>query len=296
MQTKMREVKKAVILSAGIGSRFLPATKTLPKEMLPIIEYPAIHYIVKELVQAGITEIVLVSRNINPVTAKYFDHDTDLENQLTKDNKTSILQKVQELNDVAHIAFIKQDPNLPYGTASAIVSAKSWIGNDNFVLVYSDDFMMSDYNPTKQLLDKFNADDESEGVLMAYEIPHEECSKYGMVETKGDSNIITSVKEKPQPEETDSNVTLIGRFIFTPKFLDYLDEKYRVNLKEFYATDCFNAMAKDHKLLVHKLEGEWITTGDPMNMLRATLAIGLKNPEYAEKVKSIIQEFEKPID
>ena len=291
----MREVKKAVILSAGIGSRFLPVTKTVPKEMLPVIEYPAIHYIVKELVEAGITDIVLVSRNINPITAKYFDHDTDLENLLERDNKTAILNKVQELNDVAHIAYIKQDPKLPYGNATAILTAKTWIGNDNFVLVYSDDFMISDYNPTRQLLDKFNNDNECEGVLMTYEIPHSECYKYGMVETKGDTDVMASVIEKPQPEETNSNDTLIGRFVFTPKFLQYLDEKYRVNMKEFYATDCYNAMAKEHKLLLHKLQGEWITTGDPMNMLRATLTYGLRNPEYSEKVKAIIEEFGQKI-
>jgi UTP--glucose-1-phosphate uridylyltransferase len=290
-QKKNREVKKAIITAAGFGTRFLPATKTVPKEMLPILEYPTIHYIVKELVDSGITDIVVVLRKSSPATEAYFDVADDVEEFLRKGGKDEILEKVKYGNNVANFAFIKQDVSLPKGSGAAAFSAKQWIGDENFAMVYCDDLVLSKKPGIGVLINSFKADQEAQGVMSVQEVDWEEVFKYGIVEfKKGSEKELGALVEKPSREDAKTNLASYGRFVLTPKFFDYLDPKKVEDGKEFNFSEAIHRMAQKEKVLVEKIDGEWLTTGDPMNMLKATIRYALSREEYKEEIVRFMKE------
>ena len=287
-QRNNRKVTKAIITAAGFGTRFLPATKTVPKEMLPILEYPTIHYVVKELVDSGITDIVVVVRKTAPALEQYFDVADDVEKFLEKGGKDEILKKVQYGNNVANFAFIKQDISLPYGPASPILSAKQWIGGDNFAVVYCDDLVLSEKPALQSLLEIFEKED-CDGVLGVQEVDWEEVWKYGIAEIReGSKNELSALIEKPSREDAKTNLASYGRYIFSQKVFDYLDSAKVESGREFYFSDVIHNMAQNEKVLVEKIDGEWLTTGDPLNMLRASIKYALSRKEYREAIKEFM--------
>ncbi len=290
-QKKNREVTKAIVTAAGFGTRFLPATKTVPKEMLPILEYPTIHYVVKELVDSGITDIVVVVRKSSPITEGYFDSADDIEEFLKQGGKDEILQKVQYGNNVANFAFIKQNLSLPKGSGAAAFSARQWVGDDNFAMVYCDDLVLSKEPAIGELIKTFQSDEEVEGVMAAQEVDWEEVFKYGIVEFKEDSEKqLGALTEKPSREDAKTNLASYGRFVLTSKFFDYLDPSQVVEGKEFNFSEAIHRMAQNEKVLVEKIDGQWLTTGDPMNMLKATIKYALDREEYSEELKKFMKE------
>jgi UTP--glucose-1-phosphate uridylyltransferase len=152
---KNRKVSKAVITAGGFGTRFLPTTKTVPKEMIPVLEYPTIYYVVKELVDSGIEDILVVTRKSMPPTMEYFEPNVEVENFLKQGGKEDILEKVQFTNEVANFAFINQDTKLPKGTVAPVLSARQWIGDENFAIVYCDDLVLAKRPALKQLIEIF---------------------------------------------------------------------------------------------------------------------------------------------
>ncbi len=288
-QKNNRKVTKAIVTAAGFGTRFLPATKTVPKEMLPILEYPTIHYIVKELVDSGIKDIVVVVRKSSPVLQSYFDVSDDIEKFLEGGGKDDILTKVKYSNDVANFSFIKQDTSLPKGSGAAAFSAKKWIGEENFALIYCDDLVLSEKPAIKTLIEKFESDDTINGVIAAQEVDWDEVSKYGIVEFKqGSENELGALVEKPSKDEAKTNLASYGRFVFTPSFFKYLDPSNVQEGKEFNFSEAVHNMAQNEKVLVEKVDGEWLTTGDPLNMLKATLKYALSREDYAEQIKEFM--------
>ena len=286
-----RKVTKAIITAAGFGTRFLPATKTVPKEMLPILEYPTIHYIVKELVDSGIKEIVVVARKSTPVMEGYFDVVDDVEKFLEKSGKDEILGKVKYANNIANFAFIKQDPNLPYGSASPILSAKNWVGEENFAVVYCDDLVLSKKPAIQSLIETFEKTD-CDAVVSAQEVDWEEVSKYGIVEFKeGSENQLGVLTEKPTREEAKTNLAYYGRHVFTPDLFKYLDPNQVEEGKEFFFSETINRIAQEGKVLVEKVEGEWLTTGDPMNMLKTTIKYALDREEYRDGIIKFMKDL-----
>lgn len=288
-QKNNRKVTKAIVTAAGFGTRFLPATKTVPKEMLPILEYPTIHYIVKELVDSGIKDIVVVVRKSSPVLQSYFDVSDDIEKFLEGGGKDDILTKVKYSNDVANFSFIKQDTSLPKGSGAAAFSAKKWIGEENFALIYCDDLVLSEKPAIKTLIEKFESDDTINGVIAAQEVDWDEVSKYGIVEFKqGSENELGALVEKPSKDEAKTNLASYGRFVFTPSFFKYLDPSNVQEGKEFNFSEAVHNMAQNEKIFVEKIDGEWLTTGDPLNMLKATLKYALSREDYAEQIKEFM--------
>lgn len=284
-----QKVTKAIITAAGFGTRFLPATKTVPKEMLPILEYPTIHYIVKELVDSGITDIVVVTRKSSPATESYFDIADDIENFLKQGGKEEILKKVQFGNNVANFAFIKQDVSLPKGSGAAVFSAKKWIGDENFAMVYCDDLVLSKKPAIGKLIEVFKKNDNLGGVIAAQEVNWEEVSKYGIVEFKeGSKNQLGALVEKPDRGKAETNLASYGRFVLTSKFFNYLDPSNVVEGKEFNFSEAIHKMAQEEKILVEKIDGEWLTTGDPLNMLKASIKYALDREEYSEEIKKFM--------
>mgnify|MGYP001053735213 CR=1 FL=1 len=288
-QKSNRKVTKAIVTAAGFGTRFLPATKTVPKEMLPILEYPTIHYVVKELVDSGIKDILVVVRKSSPVLESYFDVAEDVEKFLEKGGKDEILKKVQYGNNVANFAFIKQDVTLPYGSASPILSAKQWIGEDNFAVVYCDDLVLSEKPAIGKLIESFQTEDYISGVISAQEVDWEEVSKYGIVEFKDSGkNQLGALTEKPSRDQAKTNLAYYGRHVFTPEIFDYLDPSQTGVAGEFNFAEIIHNMAQDRKILVEKVDGEWLTTGDPLNMLRASIKYALSREEYSQAIKEFM--------
>jgi UTP--glucose-1-phosphate uridylyltransferase len=280
-----RRVSKAVITAAGFGTRFLPATKTIPKEMLPILEYPAIHYVVKEIVDAGIEDICIVTRVESPTMQKYFGVVEDVEEYLKESGKEEILKKVQYSNDVANITFLKQDTSLPYGSGAPIVSAKEWIGDENFVVLYCDDLVLSKESAIKSLIELFQSSEDIDAVVAAQEVDWKEVSKYGIVEFKeGSENQLERLTEKPKQEDAKTNLAYYGRHVFTPKLFEFLDPTKVVEGEEFYLTNSIYKMSQNGKVLVKKVDGKWLTTGDPLNMLKTSIEYGLSREEYRDEI------------
>jgi UTP--glucose-1-phosphate uridylyltransferase len=288
-QKNNRKVTKAIITAAGFGTRFLPATKTVPKEMLPILEYPTIHYVVKELVDSGITDIVLVVRKSTPALESYFDVADDIEGFLKEGGKDEILKKVQYGNNIANFAFIKQDVSLPKGSGAAVFSAKRWVGDENFAMVYCDDLVLSKEPAIGSLIQTFQKDENIDGVIAAQEVDWEEVYKYGIVEFKeGSESQLGALTEKPSRDEAKTNLASYGRFVLTPKFFDYLDPIKVVEGKEFNFSEAIHRMAQNEKVLVEKVDGEWLTTGDPLNMLKASIKYALSRGEYDEAIRDFM--------
>ena len=287
-QKNNRKVTKAIITAAGFGTRFLPATKTVPKEMLPVLEYPTIHYVVKELVDSGIKDIVVVVRKSSPATEQYFDVADDIEEFLKKGGKDEILKKVQYGNHVANFAFIKQDISLPLGPAAPILSAKQWIGDDDFVVVCCDDLVLSEKPAVKALVETFEKKD-CEGVIGVQEIDWEEVWKYGIAEIReGSNNELSVLTEKPKKEDAKTNLVSYGRYVFSSKMFEYLDPTKVEPGREFYFSEVINRMAQNEKVLVEKIDGEWLTTGDPLNMLKASIKYALSREEYSKAIKDFM--------
>ncbi len=288
-----RKVTKAIITAAGFGTRFLPTTKSVPKEMVPILEYPTIHYIVKELVESGIEDIVVVTRRSMPATMEYFETHMEVEDFLKGSGKDEILDKVQFTNNIANFAFINQDSTLPYGSGSPVLSAKQWVGDENFVIVYCDDLVLSDVPATKQLIDVFNNESDSEMVISGQEVSWDDVEKYGILEydQESTSGQLKALVEKPPKDEAKSNLAYYGRHVCTPKLFDYLDPEQTEEGREFFLSECIHRMAKTEKVLVKAVEGEWLTTGDPLNTLKASIKYALEREEYKDKLLEFIKDL-----
>ena len=268
----MKKVTKAVIPAAGLGTRVLPATKAQPKEMLVIVDKPSLQYIVEELVESGITDIVIVTgRNKNSIE-DHFDYSYELENTLKKDGKDELLEKIENLSTMANIFYVRQ--NLPKGLGHAILKAKPFIGDDPFVIALGDDIVYNPEKPVaKQLID----------VYEKYE------SKYGIVKPieKLDKStcVIEDFIEKPSLEEAPSNFACLGRYLLTGKIFKYLEEVKPGKGGEIQLTDAILDMLKDgERVLSYNFEGKRYDIGNKVGLLKANIEFGLKNEETREEL------------
>src|SRR5699024_2060334 len=211
----MQKVKKAVIPAAGLGTRFLPATKAMPKEMLPILDKPTIQYIVEEAVAAGIEDIIIVTGKHKRSIEDHFDHQIELEENLKEKNKLDILERVNHPSNLANIFYVRQKE--PKGLGHAILTAKQFIGNEPFAVLLGDDIVESSLKPgIKQLIDVY--DDKNESVIGVMDVEERDVSKYGIVEYDKKDGRLYQVKnlfEKPKLEETESRIAVMGRYVLT---------------------------------------------------------------------------------
>ena len=279
------KVTKAVIPAAGLGTRVLPATKAQPKEMLVIVDKPSLQYIVEELVESGIKDIIIVTgRNKNSIE-DHFDHSYELEDTLKKNNKNTLLEKVEDISSMANICYVRQ--NHPKGLGHAILKAKSFVGDEPFVIALGDDIVYNDVPVAKQLIDNYSKYGSS--IVGCQEVKESDVSKYGIVKpllSLDEKTIeMEDFIEKPSIDEAPSKLACLGRYLLTPKIFDYLEKTEPGKGGEIQLTDAIVAMMKDgEKVLAYNFEGKRYDIGNKFGLLKANIEFGLRNEETREEL------------
>jgi len=284
------KVRKAVIPAAGLGTRVLPATKAQPKEMLVIVDKPSLQYIVEELVEAGIEDIVIITGRNKDSIEDHFDYSYEIEETLQKENKLELLDKIKHLSDMANIFYVRQ--NHPMGLGHAILKAKPFIGDDPFVVALGDDIIYNPGNPVaKQLVEVY----EKYGypVVGCQEVDEENVSRYGIVKPAeyldADTCLISDFIEKPSISEAPSRFACLGRYLLTGRIFQYL-EKGRIGAGgEIQLTDGIVDLIRDGGAVVsHRFTGKRYDIGSKIGLLKANIEFGLLNSETSHDLKSYL--------
>lgn len=289
-----RKVKKAVITAAGLGTRFLPATKNIPKEILPIVDLPIIHYIAEECVEAGIEDIIVVIRPGNEAAMTYFSPNHELERQLAAVGKEKQLERYYKVVGKANFVFVYQNTALPYGNGSPVLTAKKLMGNEPFVVCFGDDLVLNPagFGAVKQMVDAYEAHTDAYGVMAVTKVPHEEIVRYGMVETvdgTGDGKI-KRIVEKPKLEDATSDFADFGRMVLAPEIFDYLRADNTGKDGELWLVDAIEQLLAVKPVYAKDIQGEFLTTGDPLRFLKASYKFAMQRPEIAEDLKKFLKE------
>ena len=279
------KVTKAVIPAAGLGTRVLPATKAQPKEMLVIVDKPSLQYIIEELVESGIKDIIIITgRNKNSIE-DHFDYSYELEDTLKKNGKDKLLGKVESISSMANICYVRQ--NHPKGLGHAILKAKSFVGDEPFVIALGDDIVYNDIPVAKQLIDNYSKYQSS--IVGCQEVKESDVSKYGIVKLSKslDEKTVemTDFIEKPSIEEAPSKLACLGRYLLTPKIFEYLEKTEPGKGGEIQLTDAIVAMMKDgEKVLAYNFDGKRYDIGNKFGLLKANIEFGLRNEETREEL------------
>ncbi len=287
------KITKAVIAAAGYGTRFLPATKNQPKEMLPIIDKPIIHYLVEEAVNSGITDIILVTRAGNHIMEDYFDNHSELEHMLEENHKNDRLEMVRHIPQMANFIYVRQKKHLPYGNGSPLLAVKDLIDdNESFVYMFGDDLTLSETPVTKQLIDVYQQQG-AKAVLAVQEVPDSEVERYGTVKYKENAQYQYEIEEgleKMPLGKNPSNMAQFGRFVFS---YDVIEEATRAQTGkdgELWILDILNNLANQgKKVIAQPIEGEWLTTGDPLRYLKATVKFALTREDLSRDFLDFLQ-------
>ena len=288
---------KAIITDAGFASRYLPITKTIPKAMIPIGAKPVMQLCVEECAAAGIDEIIIVATpntKSKEIYDDYFHNPAEnVKSLLDKQGKQERFKPVEEVLNFPKITVIEQDSSLPYGNGSPIVSAKKFVENDEaFVVLYSDDLILGK-GDVKVLIDTYRDHPEAKAVIAAQEMPEEVWNRYGMIALK-ENGTLSHIVEKPKtPDLSPSNLTSYGRYLLTPEVFEYLVPSNTGLDGELWTVDAITRLAEHGDVLVAKSEGKWITTGDPKNYFLAHLEFVLSQTDYADEIKSMVQNYNK---
>ena len=289
----MSAIKKAIITDAGFVSRFLPITKTIPKAMIPIGAKPVMQLWVEECAKAGIEEIVIVATpntKAKEIYDDYFHGQADnVKKLLDSQGKSERFEPVQAVLNLPKITVIEQDPSLPYGNGSPIVSAKDFVeGEEAFVVLYSDDLILGS-SDVKELIDEYEKHPEAKAVIAAQEMPEAVWHKYGMIALK-ENGTLSHIVEKPKtPDLSPSNLTSYGRYLLTPEVFNYLIPANTGLDNELWTVDAITKLAEHGDVYVAKSQGKWITTGDPKNYFMAHLEYVLAETDYGDEIKKMIQ-------
>lgn len=274
----MMRIRKAVIPAAGMGTRFLPATKAIPKEMIPIVDIPMIQHIVEEAVRSGIETVVLVTARHKEAIENHFDYNYELEDTLDKKEKKDLADLSRSIGSLCNLVSIRQKN--PMGLGHAVLTAEPAIGSEPFAVLLGDDLIDSEIPCTRQLIDVFER--ESASVVGVMEVPQRDVNKYGIVGGKMLSDRLMHVDklvEKPQPSHAPSQLAIPGRYILSPAIFDCLRETKPGSLGEIQLTDGLQLLAEREKLLAYQFEGDRYDTGDRLGFIDATLAFALRRPE-----------------
>lgn len=274
-------VKKAVIPAAGLGTRFLPATKAQPKEMLPIVDKPTLQYIIEEAVASGIEEILIITGRNKKSIEDHFDKSVELELELEKKNKEELLQQVRNISNMVNIHFIRQKE--PKGLGHAINCAKTFVGNEPFAVMLGDDIVDNDIPCLKQLIDCYNETKSS--VLGVQTVSYDNVNKYGIVDgekLKDRVYKVNNLVEKPNKEDAPSNVAILGRYIITPKIFEILDNTEPGKGGEIQLTDALKELTKYENIYAYDFEGRRHDVGDKLGFLQATVEFALKRDELKQ--------------
>ena len=280
----MKKVRKAVIPVAGMGTRFLPITKSVPKEMLPIIDKPTLQYIVEECVASGIEEILFITSPYKKNIEDYFDQSFELETRLEKNNKSKELEIVKSISKMCKIYYIRQGE--PLGSGHAIKLAKSFIGEEPFAVLYGDDLMKSDIPVLKQLIDVYEKYDAN--VIGVQEVERNLVYKYGIIEFE-DGDKIKSIIEKPSIEEAPSNFAGLGRYIVKPEIFDELDKLAKGKGNEYQFTDGMLYLMKKQDFYACKFKGTYYDIGNQLGYLKANIAYALDRTDLKDDLSNFLK-------
>lgn len=288
----MKKIRKAVIPAAGIGSRVLPATKAQPKEMLPIIDKPAMQYLVEELIDSGITEILIITGRNKESIENHFDYSYELESILKEQGKTELLNVVEEISQLANIYYVRQ--KAPLGLGHAISKAESFVGDEPFVVLLGDDIMYTENVPvTKQLVNKYY-EVGGGNILGIQKVAHDQTSKYGIIDIKEQIDdrtyLVKEFVEKPSVDEAPSDYAALGRYVLKPEIFKYLKTIKPGADGEIQLTDAILAMTKDNNpLYAYDFDALRYDTGDKFGMFKANVEFGLRHPELKDRIREYLK-------
>ena len=277
-----KKIRKAIIPAAGLGTRFLPATKAQPKEMLPIVDKPTIQYIIEEAVASGIEEILIITGRSKKCIEDHFDKSVELELELEKSGKEEMLKMVREISDMVDIHFIRQKE--PKGLGHAISCAKTFVGNEPFAVLLGDDIVYNEGRPClKQLIDCY--DEYKTSVLGVQTVEAKDVNKYGIVNGIHIEDRVYKVKglvEKPPVEEAPSNVAILGRYIITPQIFKILEETKPGKGGEIQLTDALLKLIDEEAMYAYDFEGTRYDVGDKLGFLKATVEYALRREDLRD--------------
>mgnify|MGYP001597379557 CR=1 FL=1 len=281
----VQKVKKAIIPVAGFGTRFLPATKAIPKEMLPVVDKPVLQYLVEEAVAAGIETIIFVTNQKKHPIGDHFSRDKDFEAFLRRNKKYDLLEKIKKIHKLAEFIYVYQDE--PLGSGDAIARAQRLIAapDEAFGVFYADDVMRSKKPAIGQLIEAYNRYGAS--VLGLYKVPKAEVYKYGIAKLADDARVEKLV-EKPDPKNAPSQLASVGRFILTPEIFPKI-AKTKKTKGEVYLANAIDKLAQEGRVYGQELEGTWYDCGSKAGFLRANLAFALEHPELRGEIKRILK-------
>ncbi|MFD2305635.1 UTP--glucose-1-phosphate uridylyltransferase GalU [Enterococcus termitis] len=287
-------VRKAIIPAAGLGTRFLPATKAIAKEMLPIVDKPAIQFIVEEALESGIEDILIVTGKGKKPIEDHFDANAELEGMLRNKEKHELLKIVEDTTNV-NLHFIRQ--SYPRGLGDAVLQAKSFVGNEPFVVMLGDDIAKDEVPLTKQLINQYNTILTS--VIAVMEVPEKETDKYGIINPGSSisSNLINiqDLVEKPNTEAAPSNLAIIGRYLLTPEIFECLEKQPPGAGNEIQLTDAIASLNQMQRVFAHIYKGKRYDIGDKFEFIKTTIEYGLEHDEVKSKLENYIKNMQLDI-
>ncbi len=289
------KVRKAVIPAAGLGTRFLPATKAQPKEMLPIVDKPTIQYIIEEAAAAGIEDIIVVTGRNKRSIEDHFDRSIELEMELEKDGKDEMLKMVKDITEIANIHFIRQKQ--PLGLGHAVLTASHFIGNEPFAVLLGDDVVISKKPCLQQMIEVF--DEYQTSIVGVQKVSDEVVHKYGIVDGKSVDDGVYKVKglvEKPSLEEAPSNIAILGRYILTPVIFRFLETQEKGAGGEIQLTDAMKRLAAEQAMYAYIFKGHRYDVGSKVGFLQANIEFALRNPEIRDELMDYLKELNENMD
>lgn len=283
----MKSVKKAIIPAAGLGTRFLPATKAMPKEMLPIVDKPTIQYIVEEAIESGIEDIIIVTGKGKRAIEDHFDNAFELEQNLEEKGKLELLEIVRETSKMVDIHYIRQKE--PKGLGHAVWCARNFIGNEPFAVLLGDDIVQAETPCLKQLINVYNRTHSS--VIGVKRVPEDETNRYGIidpVEQMGRSFQVKNFVEKPKLGEAPSNLAIIGRYIFTPEIFMFLDKQEVGAGGEIQLTDAIQKLNHIQRVFAYEFEGQRYDVGEKLGFIETTIEFALQREDLRNDLLDFI--------
>ncbi|UKJ83252.1 UTP--glucose-1-phosphate uridylyltransferase GalU [Priestia megaterium] len=290
----MKLVKKAIIPAAGLGTRFLPATKAMPKEMLPIVDKPTIQYIIEEAIESGIEDIIIVTGKGKRAIEDHFDYASELENNLVQKGKFKLLEEVRESSNV-DIHYIRQKE--PKGLGHAVWCARKFIGNEPFAVLLGDDIVKAEKPCLRQLMDEYEKTLSS--VIGVQSVAENQTHRYGIIDptlSKGRLYEVNEFVEKPKAGTSPSNLAIMGRYIFTPEIFMFL-ERHKIGTGgEIQLTDAIQQLNKIQRVFAYEFEGKRYDVGEKLGFIQTTLEFALERADLKEELLSIIKNLVKQVD
>lgn len=295
----MRKVRKAVIPAAGLGTRFLPATKALAKEMLPIVDKPTIQFIVEEALKSGIEEILVVTGKSKRSIEDHFDSNFELEYNLEHKGKTDLLKLVNDTTAI-NLHFIRQSH--PRGLGDAVLQAKAFVGNEPFVVMLGDDLMDINNDKavplTKQLINDYENTHASTIAIMP--VPHEDVSSYGVIAPQGEGKdglySVETFVEKPAPEDAPSDLAIIGRYLLTPEIFNILEAQKPGAGNEIQLTDAIDTLNKTQRVFARQFNGDRYDVGDKFGFMKTSIDYALQHPQIKDNMKQYLIDLGKKLE